>query len=201
MAYVVLTAHVNWYASRPYRAHCLFDDLMGQVSGGSLNSLIGLLIALCFAYLSSTLCLFERPAIFIAVWLVEKPLATLKKVNDDLGHKRKLVHPSGSDSRTHFRTAGILALQAVIMVVFGIYVVISTCLGSLWFQLTLDFAFFAYGLVNIVNDRRIPASEVDGNENELTFGQIVPLLLLGSTVLVFKEAYEGEHPVHDTTSE
>ena len=196
VAYVVMTAHVRWYISWPYRAHCLFDDLMGQVSGESLNWLIGLLMALCFNYLSSTLCLFETTSAFIATWLFEKPLTTLKKVIDDLGCERKLIHSSGSDSRTKFRTAGILALQAVMVVIFGLYMVISTCLCSRWVQLILDLAWFAYGLVILINDRQIPASEVDGNQNELTFGQIVPLLLLGSTILVFKEAYEGEHSVH-----
>ena len=193
VAYVVMTAHVNWSASWPYPAHCLFDDLMGKVYGDSMRSLAGLLTALSLSYLSSTLCLFEMTSAFIAVWLVQKPMTTLKKAIDELGHKRKLIHSSDSDARTKFRTAGILALQAVMVVIFGIYVVISTCLGSRWVQLMLDFAFFAYGLVNLVNDRHIPASEVDGNENALTFGQIVPLLLLGSIIVVFKEAYEGEH--------
>ena len=115
---------------------------------------------------------------------------------NDLGHKRKLIHSSGSNYCGKSRIAGILALQAVMMVIFGIYMVVSTCLSSRWFLMLSDFAWFAFGLVNLVYDRRIPASEVDGNENELTFGQIVPLLLLGSIVLVFKEAYEGEHFVH-----
>ena len=31
-----------------------------------------------------------------------------------------------------------------------------------------------------------------GDESLMGFGQIVPLLLLGSTVFIFKEAYDGE---------
>ena len=196
VAYVVMTAHVNWVDSWPYRAHCLFDDLMGQVYGDSIGLLAGQLTAISLSCLSSTLCLFETTNAFFATWLVEKPRTRLKKVINDLGCKRKLVHSRGSGCCTKFRIAGILVLQAVMMVIFGIYVVILICLGSRWFLMLGDFAWFAYGLVNLISDRRIPASEIDGNENELTFGQIVPLLLLGSIFLVFKEAYEGEHFVH-----
>ena len=32
---------------------------------------------------------------------------------------------------------------------------------------------------------------MDGNENAMSFGQIVPILLLSSIVLVFREAYDG----------
>ena len=196
VAYVIMSAHVKWVDGWPYRAHCLFDDLMGQVYGDSIGSLAGQLTVISLSYLSSTLCLFETTDAFIAIWLFEKPRTRLKKVINDLGCKRKLVHSRGSDYCTKFCIAGILVLQAVMVVISGIYVVISICLTSRWFLMLGDFSWFAYGLVHLISDWRIPASEVDGNENELTFGQIVPLLLLGSIFLVFNEAYEGEHFVH-----
>ena len=40
-------------------------------------------------------------------------------------------------------------------------------------------------------ERAIASSRVTGNENALTFGQFVPIFLLGYTVLVFREAYYG----------
>ena len=33
--------------------------------------------------------------------------------------------------------------------------------------------------------------DMDGTENAMTFGQIVPILLLSSTLLVAREAYDG----------
>lgn len=33
---------------------------------------------------------------------------------------------------------------------------------------------------------------MEGNENDMTFGQLVPLLLLSSTLVTFKEAYDGK---------
>lgn len=33
---------------------------------------------------------------------------------------------------------------------------------------------------------------MDGNENQLTFGQVVPIFLLISTLVTFKEAYDGK---------
>lgn len=41
-------------------------------------------------------------------------------------------------------------------------------------------------------DRNIPPSEMDGNENDMTFGQLVPILLLSSTLITYKEAYHGK---------
>lgn len=39
--------------------------------------------------------------------------------------------------------------------------------------------------------RFMPVVEMEGDENQLTFGQIVPLLTLASTVMVFWEAFGG----------
>jgi len=54
-------------------------------------------------------------------------------------------------------------------------------------------AAFIYGLVGLFQDRNIPREKMDSDENLMTFGQIVPILLLSSTILVAREAYEGEY--------
>ena len=56
-------------------------------------------------------------------------------------------------------------------------------LGLLW---------AAYSLWCLWLDRNIPPSEMDGNENDMTFGQLVPILLSNSTLITYKEAYDGK---------
>ena len=45
--------------------------------------------------------------------------------------------------------------------------------------------------MGIIEDLAIPSSDMNGDENAMTFGQIVPILLLSSVLLVFREAYDG----------
>lgn len=40
-------------------------------------------------------------------------------------------------------------------------------------------------------------SSMGGSENVMSFGQIVPIFLLSSTVFVFREAYEGQCPLSE----
>lgn len=49
-----------------------------------------------------------------------------------------------------------------------------------------------YDLYNLLHSRNIARLDMDGNENQLTFGQIVPIFLLMSTLVTFKEAYDGK---------
>lgn len=56
----------------------------------------------------------------------------------------------------------------------------------------VDMFWFAYSLEGLAGDRNIPASDLDGSESVMSFGQIVPILLLTSTVFVFGEAYVGK---------
>lgn len=59
---------------------------------------------------------------------------------------------------------------------------------------------FSYGVYNIFSDRKIPENAgwgiesppMIGDENELGFGQLVPIFLLSSTLLITFEAYQGK---------
>ena len=67
---------------------------------------------------------------------------------------------------------------------------IWTLFESRFIGLILDTFWFAHSVWAIMSDRNIPADQMDGDENRLTFCQVVPMLLLISTVFVLKEAYD-----------
>ncbi|KAI4275547.1 MAG: hypothetical protein LQ337_003152 [Flavoplaca oasis] len=71
------------------------------------------------------------------------------------------------------------------------YLAIAAILGSLTISLYYDILWFTLGFMGLLENRQIPAANMDGNENELSFGQIVPVLLLASIILTFKEVYSG----------
>lgn len=124
--------------------------------------------------------------------MFEKPVIKMERAIKTLRTKRHVILSNNSDCRSKFLGASILATQIVALIVDRLYTVMITCLASTWFGLIWDLGYFSLGLYSMILSRQIPISEMDGNESELTFGQIVPLLLLGSTVLVMKEEYDSE---------
>lgn len=48
------------------------------------------------------------------------------------------------------------------------------------------------GLQLIISDCKVSASDINGNKNEMTFGQIVSILFLSSILFTFREAYDSE---------
>ena len=87
---------------------------------------------------------------------------------------------------------------------FGLLILLVSTISWIYFLLTalvvsnacgvvLDIFWIAYGLClwGLIEDREIPPSQINGSENAMTFGQIMPILLLSSIVLVSREAYDG----------
>lgn len=66
-----------------------------------------------------------------------------------------------------------------------------TLLTSKVVNFAVDVFWFAFIISGLISDLNIPRSLMDGDENAMTFGQIVPILLLSSTIFVFREAIEG----------
>lgn len=85
---------------------------------------------------------------------------------------------------TIWKWLSVLAIQ--------FYLAIAAILGSLTISLYYDITWFSIGLTGIMKTRRVPGGDIDGDENQLSFGQIVPVLLLASIVLTFKEVYTGK---------
>lgn len=81
------------------------------------------------------------------------------------------------------------------MVCSFIYMLIASIFASRWTNHLLCVGAFIYGLVGLFQDRNIPMENMEGDENLMTFGQIVPILVLSSTMFVAREAYEGKYCV------
>ena len=82
----------------------------------------------------------------------------------------------------------------------AVYKLVAALIGSRTVSFALDLFWFGYGVWDIKGDRDSAAHQMDGSENSFTFGQIMPLLLLSSTIFVFKETYEGEISTLNTLS-
>ena len=77
------------------------------------------------------------------------------------------------------------------MITIRVYLGVAAIFGSLTMSLYYDILWFSLGLIGILWGRDIPTSDMIGNEHQLSFGQIVPMLMLASILLSFKEVYTG----------
>ena len=189
-ASTVMEGHYAWFDSWPYDAQCLFDNLIGNIGGSPRTWMIVGLILICIDYPWSIFPLFEPLRDFCCLWLKTKPKAAQDLFIERLNTNMSLVTSSfpfkGSIKRFCY-TLLIKLVSAIGWLYFQVYAITSSQTGNL----VMDILWFLYGLRGIQSDRDIPASQMNGNENAITFGQILPILLLSSIVLTFGEAYSG----------
>ena len=187
-ASTVMQGHYLWNDGWPYHAQCLFDELVGNVHGSPRKWMIVNLIFICVNYSLTIVPLFHRPTEFVKYWLETKSRAAMAKAIEHLIDIRRTPPQSliGSIKRL---TCKLLIL--VIRVVIWTHFALSTFIGSRIFMFVQDAFWFFYNLRRIMADRKIPSSNMVGDENAMTFGQIMPILLFSSIVLVFRDAYYG----------
>lgn len=175
--YTVLRSHKFWYWYWFTPAQCLFDDLAGNTSTYLISVYI---FATSLAYIPMITLLYERGHKACRKWLLDMPRALLDKAVDVMRRRADVHHKSFS-----------FLLQALLLVRW-LFLAITALLSSWCLTYLLIWVWFAVGIFIIMIDRKIAASRVIGNENALTFGQFVPIFLLGYTVIVFRESYCGE---------
>ena len=186
----VMEAHYQLDESWPYDAQCLFDDLIGNI-GGDPGLWMGVSLALiCIYYPMNIIGLYQRPRELCGTWLQSKPIAARDKAVKCLQNRKSDANSptflEGSMKRFSF-TLQIIFVSSISWIYFALVALVD----SPALILVTDAIWFAYGLWSLIEDRNIPPSLMDGNENAMTFGQIMPILLLSSIVLVFREAYDG----------
>ena len=194
----VMEGHYRWYDSWPYDAQCLFDELVGNVHGSPMYWMLVQLGLICYSYTSNIIPLFDRPSEFANYWLETKPRAFMDEAVEHLIDMHT-TSPKSFIGSIKCRTCKLLNL--VIRVVKLIHFVPKTLIGSKIIAFAIDIYWFAYGLWGILGDRNIASSDMIGDENAMTFGQIMPVLLLSSLVLVFREAYDGTYQNTNPRSE
>ena len=187
-ASTVMEGHYSWFDSWPYDAQCLFDELIGNIHGSPTYWMIVNLVLQCIFYPLNIIPLFDRPREFVNYWLETKPTEAMDKAVKHLTDIIRIYPKSFIGSIKNF-TCKLLIL--IIRVVIWTYSALLTLIGSRTISFVQDTIWFAYGVWGIIEDRKIPSSDMNGDENTMTFGQIMPIFLLSSLALVFREAYDG----------
>ena len=185
-ASVVMKGHCLWYDGWPYDAHCLFAELRGNIHGFSKRWMIVYLALICLIYSLNIIPLYHRPKAFMHHWLETKLRAFMDRsvecLIDELGTSPRSIN--------WVKYLAWKLLIPILRILIWIHVAFSTSNGSRISHFLQDIVWFAYSLRVIMVDRQIP-SDMVGEENTMTFGQIMPILLLISLALVFRETYDG----------
>ena len=187
----VMQGHYAWFDSWSYDAQCLFDDFIGNVGGGPRYWMSVNLFLIGYSYSLSIITLYPRPTAFVAEWLAEIPKELLQKRIWRLQDKRAEL-TGRSFAGIGVQLAYCVTLQGLLTTVRLTHLMLIALITARSANCVLDMFWFAYSLEGLVGDRNIPASDLDGSESVMSFGQIVPILLLTSTVFVFGEAYVGK---------
>ena len=184
LASTVMQGHWAYYLSWSFDAHCLFNNLEGNVSGQPGIWMWVDLVAITIIYPMSMLPLYEKSMSFVQERIYDNPMHFLDVKIGFLEDEELQRQDHSSVGATAWR----LFLSTIQMTYFWF----ATLITSRCTIYLIDLAWFGYGVANVISNRKIPASEMVGDEDIMTFGQLLPILLLSSTVLVFKEAYQGK---------
>lgn len=189
-ASTVMEGHHQWNDSGPYNAQCLFDDFLGNVGGSPRYWMSVNIIQICIYYPLAIIPLYERPTALLSLWFETKPRAAQGQAIESL--KEKISHTTSPISfQCSMKRFGYTLVIGSIGMISSIYFALLALLTSRTCMLALGISWFVISLWTIKGDRNVPPSEMNGSENSMSFGQIVPILLLSSIVLVFIEAYES----------
>ncbi|KAL8711061.1 MAG: hypothetical protein Q9220_004442, partial [cf. Caloplaca sp. 1 TL-2023] len=180
----VLASVENWGPNLSCPAQCLFDEPKRD-----LSLTYPYIIALFLHYGTSIWRVFDTPR--FDRYFLQHPRDKLQKIIRS--GKRTNSNASSITNRRldKLKVEGATTLVYRWILAFAIqfYLAIAAILGSLTITLWYDIVWFALGLTTILFTRQIPGKNLDGNENELSFGQIIPVLLLASIILTFVEIY------------
>ena len=185
LANSVVQGHHAWYESWSFDAQCVFDDLIGNWGGlPGYWAEINIFLIVVF-YPMQILLLFKSTSEFINERLWMRPLKGMDKA---VQTSNELV----SSSRSTLLKLRYQCQRFIYKTARAVYTLMAALLGSRTVSFVLDLFWFGYGFWTITSDRVFAADRMGGGENLWTFGQIIPTLLLCSTIFVFKETYEGE---------
>ncbi|KAL8718371.1 MAG: hypothetical protein Q9181_008211, partial [Wetmoreana brouardii] len=167
-------------------AQCLFDDLRGNVSGTSAKHMAVSVVFLIYGYSAAIYRLFETES--LANFFFHTPMS---KMDNGLAFLRGMstILKAIGGMNAFLASMVIVPVEKSLLSIRGVFIVISILLDSHTVSLSVDIVWFTSGCKSIFNNRAIPAADMEGNEDARGFGQIVPVLLLSSVILTFKELY------------
>ena len=191
-AYIIMQSHWAWSDSYSSHAKCVFDDLPGNISGPSAYWMGFYLFLLITTYPQYVLWLYDDTREGYERWLYHKPrdfmttrIKQLKALRSQKsGHQYAVIV-----IMLRFIRSAEMASWYILRIIHRVLVIYDDSLTVTWL---VNLLWVAVGLYWIVNDRSVDPKYIKGDENEMGFGQLVPIFLLVSTVFVFQEALNGE---------
>ncbi|KAL8840580.1 MAG: hypothetical protein Q9170_001266 [Blastenia crenularia] len=184
---LILASTPGWGPNFSCPAQCLFDEKKRD-----LSLTYPYIVALLIHYGTSIWRVYDTR--HFDLWFLQFPRDRLQKI---MGKTKRTnsglsLVKNGRMSALNSADTISLASDFLLALAIRVYLAIAAILGSLTISLYYDVVWFALGLTGILETRQIPGNDMDGNENKLSFGQIVPVLLLLSIVLTFNEVYTEE---------
>ena len=177
---IILASNIHWAANKPCPAQCLFSE--PDKNFAATNPYF---FALILHYTTSIWRVFDTSA--VDKYLLSQPKEALRR-----NAQRAKRQNSNLSKRSVVWIETVSGLrQWVIVCLIRVYLGLAALLGSMTISLYYDMLWFSLGVAGILLGRDIPSSDMNGDENRLNFGQIVPMLMLASIVLTFKEVYTG----------
>ena len=199
LAYSVMEGHIDWYQSFSYEAQCVVDDLIGNIHGLPAGLMAVDIVSLVLGYGSALIEIYQGPSDAFASWTQEKPIRAMRARILQLKQKG-IGNPDGNLTSVLIK-AWFLVIAYCLIAIEAVYTFLATVLGSSYVSVITASGWIGYGIQNIVMDRRVAQLNMDGNENDMTFGQLVPILLLSSIILTFQEAYNGKSSSSESMSD
>jgi hypothetical protein len=169
-----LPAKCCWAQSR------WLDNMFTSMFRGFDPSWCIALVMLLFAYAWKLSQLFQPSRSWIRKWLVAKPQAATERL------MRRIV----LSAMPRWLTWPAYRLLTVYYLTFAVYAEVAESFAASILFLLVS---LPYGITSIVVTRRVISPETRSGENSLTFGQLVPLLLLMLPVMAALELSTGTH--------
>lgn len=173
VVFTVMKSHQYWYLCWTIEAQCLFDDLAGNFSPRSVW-----IVYYVYVYGISIGALYDRPSSLYRKWFVRAPTIATDKLIEILKTR------TDSKSLTTYLAKSVILTRLI-------FVKAERFMNSRSMLVMAILTWYAIGVWSILVVRVHVAFRIDGNENAVTFGQLIPLFLLLSMGLVFREAYDG----------
>ena len=199
----IMQGHRDWYLSWPYDAQCVFNDLtFAKVGGDPGAQMYEKLALIVIGYLPSIIRLYQAPQDLLNKWFRKKPEVARYKFTGYCETRKGEITTRSTQkalAQNFLYSFLIACAETSFKYYISMYRIFTAINRSRWFNLGFCWIWFSVGTTILFGDLEMAQWRTDGAENAMTFGQIVPILLLGSTLFMAREAYDGSITLGDAS--
>ncbi|KAL8940722.1 MAG: hypothetical protein Q9216_002673 [Gyalolechia sp. 2 TL-2023] len=182
----VLQGHQLWYSHGNFPAHCLFNDLQGNITSPTTKWIAVNIALLLYGYVFALAGLYR--AAKLSVLPQGKPGDAMRDIRPDF-KRNKFSGLFSCGLKAFFVLVSLGPTEFALIALRKLYTATCTCLSSSVAFLCFNVFWFTYGLRNIIIHRKDAEKWIDGDENAWTFGQITAVLLLSSLILTLRDLH------------